>query len=168
MAIISPDDIIGDILKNWDAETRWLRTELKRIRPRPRDEDIEDAIVCAGQCLIEKPPSLANRLHGRNWLRKKCRNLLRNVLRDAKKFQNIEAEGITVEAIMDDTEFEAFELVDMEQAALRLLDAEDAELLRLAISGLHANEIAKIMGVKRTTLAMRLKHMHTFLKENLK
>ncbi len=135
------------------------------MRPQPRHEDIDDAIIAMAEKVLDKPPTFQSLLHARRWMRKVGRNCIQDVWRFGKKFRELEDAG-KVEAI--DNWRIKFEDEDLEHAALALLDEQDAELLRLHISGLSITEIAELKGIHRTTLHMRVKRIQKFLNENLK
>ncbi len=135
------------------------------MRPEPRKEEIDDAIIATAEKMIEKPAKFQSLLHARRWMRMVSRNCIKDGWRFGNKFQELE-DAAKVEAI--DHWRVDFEDEDLKQAALALLDEDDAELLRQHISGLSITEIAELKGIKRTTLQMRFKKIHTLLKEKLK
>ncbi len=153
------------IFEQWDAEGRWLRATLRRMRPRPREEDIDDCILAMAEKLWYDPPRFESLLHGRRWMRLVCRRLLRDGWRYSKKFRVLD-EATELESIED--WLTGFEDEDLMRAALGMLDEENAELLELYISGLSITVIAELQGFHRTTLQMRFRHIHGFLRENLR
>jgi len=163
--ITASEEIMREIFERWDDEARWLRAGLRRLLPQPSEADIEDAIIAMAEKMLDKPPAFQSLIHARRWMRLTSRNLLRDTRRYGKKFRDLD-DASKIQSVED--WLIEFEDEDIEHAALAMLDEESAELLRLHISGLSITEIAELKGMHRTTLQMRFKHIHAFLKENLK